>query len=106
LVELDGTTEYSNVIALEVKGDKKPYIFYPNPVTEVLTYQFTAEQGGDVMIEVMDALGRVLKSENKNSVAGSNKFFIDMSNLVSGTYSIRVRHLQSAEMHTDIIIKN
>jgi hypothetical protein len=105
LVEIDGTTEYSNVIALEVKGDKKPYIFYPNPVTEVLNYQFTAEQGGDVIIEVMDALGRVLKSENKNSVAGSNQFLIDMSNLIQGTYSIRVRHLQSAEMHTDIIIK-
>ncbi len=105
LVELDGTTEYSNVIALEVKGDKKPYIFYPNPVTEVLTYQFTTEQEGDVIVEVMDALGRVIKSENKNSVAGSNQLFIDMSNLVSGTYSIRVRHLQSAELHSDIIIK-
>ena len=65
---MDGASEYSNVIALEVKGDKKPYIFYPNPVTEVLTYQFSTEQGGDVIIEVMDALGRVLKSENKNSV--------------------------------------
>jgi hypothetical protein len=104
-VEIDGTNEYSNVIALEIKGDKKPYIFYPNPVTEVLTYQFSTEQGGDVIIEVMDALGRVLKSENKNSVAGSNQLFIDMSNLIPGTYSIRVRHLQSAEMHLDIIIK-
>lgn len=62
-------------------------VVYPNPVVDVLTVQNVSIEGNAV-IEVLDIEGRVVISDNVSNVFGN--YTIDMSNIESGVYFVKV----------------
>jgi hypothetical protein len=62
-------------------------VVYPNPVVDVLTVQNVAIEG-NALIEVLDIEGRVIISKNVSNVFGN--VTIDMSNVESGVYFVKV----------------
>lgn len=62
-------------------------VVYPNPVVDELTVQNIAIDGNAV-IEVLDIEGRVIFSKNVSNVFGN--YTIDMSDIESGVYLVRV----------------
>jgi hypothetical protein len=58
--------------------------YYPNPVTNVLNVEYTGTITG---VEVFNMLGQKIASKNVNEISTT----IDMSNLASGSYFIKVK---------------
>ncbi len=105
LFNTDGTSELSNVVVLEIKENGKDFGFYPNPVSDEIFYQFSADAAEDIQIEIIDVLGRVLRTNMLKSVVGINNLRTEMSDLVPGTYNIRATHINSGKISSAKIVK-
>jgi uncharacterized protein (DUF1501 family) len=74
---------------------------YPNPFTTSTTVQFTTA-GGHTLVQIMDALGRVIKVlvDIEYPVAGNYRVPFETSNLVAGVYYARFQNLTVQQVHT------
>ena len=73
------------------EGNQSEAIAYPNPFAATTTIKYGLENEGVVTIEVMDVMGKKIKtlvSENKQ--AGNHQVQFDGSTLPSGTYLYRI----------------
>lgn len=74
---------------------------YPNPFTNSTTVQFTTA-GGHTLVQVMDALGRVIKVlvDLEYPIAGNYRVPFETANLVAGVYYVRFQNLSVQQVHT------
>ncbi len=74
---------------------------YPNPFTTSTTVQFTTA-GGHTLVQIMDALGRVIKVlvDIEYPVAGNYRVPFETANLVAGVYYVRFQNLTVQQVHT------
>ncbi len=64
---------------------------WPNPASEQLTVQLDAVNITIADVELLDAMGRVVRSlPSSNLVQGSTQLFIDVQDLAAGTYTLRI----------------
>jgi Secretion system C-terminal sorting domain len=96
-VEMDGKTELSKTVSVQ----RKDKFFalentYPSPVTSELTVQYSAERNGVVSLKIMDILGRVLWSENVQSIEGENFSKLNVSHLSTGSYILQLSNGQKS----------
>lgn len=65
---------------------------YPNPMPEQGVVVFTTTQPNAVNIDVLNALGQVVKSDNLDVLnAGEHKYELDSSNLTNGIYFVTIK---------------
>lgn len=62
---------------------------YPNPATEQVTVTYSTE-GGSMQLELMDATGRLVRSEGITSAMGIGQHVLDVNGLPSGLYQVRI----------------
>ncbi|MCM1555848.1 MAG: choice-of-anchor J domain-containing protein [Bacteroides sp.] len=72
---------------------------YPNPVSDLCTLVFDAQQGGQGKMQLIDGQGRVIRSENISLQTGLNTFEIKTAPLVSGFYFVRICNGQGVFTH-------
>lgn len=81
-----------NVGTLEISGDQTEILVYPNPVAEeaMLTYTLTSQEA--VVIDIIDASGRVLKTYQaiESKIPGLHRRILDFKGLANGYYIVRV----------------
>lgn len=72
--------------------ENKMYPIYPNPVGTYVNAGFSLEQGTSVRIEIMDLLGRKIRTLRDNEFFNAGKHIInfDASNLEQGSYLLRI----------------
>lgn len=64
---------------------------YPNPTTGIFHLTISMQEGDTVaMIEITDANGKVILSQNQEFVKGNNNVTFDMNYLPNGTYLVRM----------------
>jgi hypothetical protein len=88
-VDYDGTTEYSNVVEVEVAQPIEYSLSqnYPNPFNPTTTIDYSILKDGLVTLKVYDILGKeVVSLINEVQLAGTQKITFDASNLSSGVY--------------------
>jgi len=88
-VDYDGTTEYSNVVEVEVAQPIEYSLSqnYPNPFNPTTTIDYSILKDGLVTLKVYDILGKeVVFLVNEVQLAGTQKIIFDASNLSSGVY--------------------
>ena len=61
---------------------------YPNPFEQDITVQYNVTNDEQVLLQVFDAAGRMVKQAPFQAFAGLNYFRIDGNALVSGTYTL------------------
>ncbi len=74
---------------------------YPNPSSSLITIELQNKEAEELMIEVMDMLGRKHSSTSVNSNSGLTKTTIDVSKLAQGTYILSItdsKKLQSKQL--------
>ena len=103
-----GTEGYSvvnkNTLAQEALASSKVSIS-PNPASSTLKVSFVATTS-KVNIKVVDLLGRVVKSVNQSANVGSNNSVqVDVSNLSSGTYVLKVSNEQGNTISSSQFVK-
>ncbi len=92
-LDLDGTYEYSQEIAvdIEVLNNFKLFQNYPNPFNPTTNIKYYVPENGKLKIGLYDVLGNELKTlVDKDVSAGSYELSVDGSNLASGTYFIKM----------------
>ena len=103
-----GTEGYSvvnkNILSQEALASSKVSIS-PNPASSTLKVSFVATTS-KVNIKVVDLLGRVVKSVNQSANVGSNNTVqVDVSNLSSGTYVLKVSNEQGNTISSSQFVK-
>ena len=92
----DASSEMTEIIATEVNKSNETFSFYPNPADDKINYQFESSSEDDVMIEVIDVLGRTVLSKTARALSGNNIQSLNLSELLPGNYTIRATHLGKA----------
>ena len=86
LAKLDNTTGINEELLLP--GN---IVIYPNPNTGLFTLSFTALQGNEAEIKVLDVLGKTVYYEK--SIITQNKYFkeIELGKIFTGIYIVQVK---------------
>lgn len=106
LVDLDGSVTYSKTIQLVIPEDNLGYTFYPNPTYDVVNYQYEASSKEPLELEIIDVYGRTLMTQKVTTEIGLNKIPVNLSDYPVGSYLVRVKHLNSSNVHTTKVIKS
>jgi len=64
---------------------------YPNPIKSVANLSFDLLQPGKVSITITDATGKLVKNMQVQGFKGSNIKDINLSNLSSGNYMLKLQ---------------
>jgi hypothetical protein len=91
-VDLDGTFEYSKIIAIERKnlsGQEQP-IIYPNPTNSNCSIILNSQSTETAKLIIYDAIGNALRTESVNLNEGQTIFEVQTKELRSGLYLIKV----------------
>ena len=94
----DDKFQYSPIVSILSKGEKKTFKAYPNPVGAELTIE--ANIGGEAQLDILDVTGKVVLSQSINNGIVN----ISTQSLVRGTYFARI--LTESEILVQKIIKN
>ncbi len=92
-LDFDGSFDYSNEIAVDIEqlNDFKLFQNYPNPFNPTTNIKYYVPNAGILKVGLFDILGNEVKTLVDEEVqAGSYELTIDGTNLVSGTYFVRM----------------
>jgi hypothetical protein len=73
----------------EVITGQANYYVFPNPTNGVLTIN-SVRTNGDVQILVIDGLGKLVQKHNLNYSSGNSAHTLDISELATGMYFIKL----------------
>jgi hypothetical protein len=65
---------------------------FPQPVSDKATIEFTSNASNSAIINVLDASGRVVLTENAQITEASNRLSFSTQHLVSGLYLVRINN--------------
>jgi hypothetical protein len=105
LLNTDGTDEFTEIKVVENKFASTDFAVYPNPSSDIIYFNSTADKAEDIKVEILDILGRVVKTEMHKSVVGKNNVGLGISNLQAGSYSLRVTFLNSNKTNSAKFVK-
>lgn len=84
-VDINGTTQTSDVILLERKGEVGVQV-YPVPAQEQVSIDFNGNDNETVTIFINDVAGRLIHQVKLTTVSGLNTTNIDISQFANGIY--------------------
>ncbi|MCC6448903.1 MAG: T9SS type A sorting domain-containing protein [Chitinophagaceae bacterium] len=102
--DIDGHKHYSNIVSL-YQGIGTRVQTYPNPVNTTFTVNISTERVGNAEVKLMDATGRVIKIISMQLQVGENRTELEMKDLASGIYMIKVSNGKDLN-YTQTIRKN
>jgi GEVED domain/Secretion system C-terminal sorting domain len=98
VVDRDNTGKYSAVRSVRNEGLADVAI-YPNPVNDVMTVSITADKAERGEMIIADISGKIVYTRTLNIAQGDNKLPVNVSNMASGAYIIKV------QLNDDIVIR-
>ena len=88
MVNIDGSFEYSNIIAMKLNCNRSEMVVYPNPVTDILNINITNAQDNETEASLFDNSGRLVHSSKL--VSGTNS--INMTKFPKGVYLLTLKN--------------
>lgn len=92
------TSEWSNVrsfethtIGIEERSKIKEFVFYPNPVSDLLQIKNVGYEGDYMDIKIFNSAGEMVAQLDNVSTGIGQPSEVDMSNLPSGLYLVSIR---------------
>ena len=95
IVDLDATFTYSNIILIRLDNQiesTSATIISPNPTSGQINVQFVTDQSYEVVADLIDELGRVVRSERRNVNSGINMLPFDLNDLPAAVYYLNLHH--------------
>lgn len=105
LVDLDGRTDVSNVIAVAFKGNGDKVMVYPNPATDRLNLAVELPDQATVTLRILDATGRMVRELHPVMEPGQTALGIDVGNLAPGPYLVHLGSSNGAPLGTARFVK-
>lgn len=107
-IDKDGRSSLSNVVM--IKGGRISTVtlssVYPNPVKSDVNVIVSSPNAEKLTVIITDLSGKVIKQQITNAVIGDNKVTLNVSNLASGTYLIKVQCANGCETSVQKFVKN
>ncbi len=99
-IDYDGKFTYSHVIVVNMSGgemgDAGSLNAGPNPFSDRLYLNYTANSSGPVYIQMFNTSGMLLREEEAHALEGSNTLMLEtLNNLQEGHYLVCIRQNQS-----------
>lgn len=95
---------YSGILVYQVQPVDAN--IYPNPTSDFVNLEFGINAGGYYVIEVFNALGELLSSEQFNATSTGARTQVSYSDYPDGVYLMTVRKLDGTESTTFRVVKN
>jgi hypothetical protein len=90
-VDVNGKENLSKTINIQRKDKKFALdMAFPSPVTNELTIQYSAERNGNLTLQFVDVLGRLVSSQTVVANEGGNVTKLNLENLATGAYVVRL----------------
>jgi hypothetical protein len=78
-------------IGIPETGDETSLNIYPNPATNQVSLEFLMQEAGDASVDIYNNIGMLVKRMDEAKVyQGQNKLDIDVADLESGIYYVRL----------------
>jgi hypothetical protein len=91
MVDFNGATERSDIILINRGSEGFEIVsVYPNPTSDEINIDLTAQIKGDVNIEIYDYSGKLVLSIVFVTENGMNKLNVDMNDYATGIYTVRL----------------
>lgn len=91
-IDLDGRSKLSNIVM--ITGGRPAILgiggLFPNPARTVVNVIIDAPQRDDITVLVTDMAGKTVKQQLANVDIGSNTVPVDIANLASGSYLVKL----------------
>lgn len=101
-VDFDGNFAYSNVVVVKREIGNNNVVMFPVPVQDRLTVQYSATANEEMTITVIDATGRIVVTKAVTAIQGENQFNLNLNELPSGSYFVRLQSDNSNIIRTII----
>ena len=106
MVDLDGTTEYSSIQALQADCLKEDRVtLFPNPFRNMFRMEIDSRETGQGQLMIYNQVGRLIKKTSLSISEGINSMDIDLPQVPVGTYITRLvinaKHIINGLFKTD-----
>lgn len=102
----DGSVKESAIISIEQKIEGLSILSaFPNPANNQLNVKYTTREAGNVELQIVNLVGRIVYTENMNAGAGVSINTIDVSQIASGSYLIQLTNKVTDEKQIVRFIK-
>lgn len=105
MVDLDGSTEVSNTVAVMMSGSLGELMAYPNPVDGQLHLAMDLRGRTMGVLRVLDGLGRVLLERHVQLEDGRNLLEVDAGRLAAGSYAVRLSGTNGEQLGSARFVK-
>ena len=102
-VDRDGRFIYTEIRSVRLDGKTFDVSVYPNPVVSNSTVNIDLAKEGKITVMIVDASGKMINTVSFPGTKGLNKYALNMNQLASGTYLIKV--LSGSENKTVSVVK-
>jgi len=106
-VDLDGKEKTSNIVL--IKGTRVAGLtiggYFPNPVVSKLNVIVEAPAKDQIVLQIVDITGKLIKEQRALVEAGSNTIELDVQPIASGTYVLRLTNKATGESSTAKFVK-
>ncbi|MCS6969222.1 MAG: T9SS type A sorting domain-containing protein, partial [Bernardetiaceae bacterium] len=89
-VDLDGSHQYSRIVALHRQKNPDVLLVYPNPTTDWIEFKIRNVQNTSLPVEVIDNTGRVVYKGVALLGKEGNAYTLKTDNLPAGLYLLRI----------------
>ena len=89
-IDYDGGYSYSDVVAVKLNSIINEINIFPNPVIEVVNFEFETVNTSKVHFQILDIMGKILIDESKETGKGNVTSQIEIKELPEGIYYLKV----------------
>jgi len=105
MIDLDGSSEMSDVIAVANRFGSFVGSIFPNPAQDEVSATIQSQMEGPADVMLHDASGRLVRSERFTLEAGSNVLMVQLADLEVGHYALSVMGPDGTLMHPGRFVK-
>jgi hypothetical protein len=103
-VDKNGNYSYSNIIVISFDESIGGFVVYPNPTTEFVNL-FSNANYNKLQVNVYDAIGKLVYTQNKQSVNKGEIIKVPLTGFAKGVYSIKVEANNTESIVKKVIVQ-
>jgi len=84
----------------EVKVEELSFHLSPNPTLDQIAITYLSAKRGEVQLQIINSNGQVLINTSQRVSAGQNEISVDISNLPSGVYNLKLESDQFSKLES------
>ena len=88
--DINNSFTYSNIVPIAIAG-KETVSIYPNPVINKADIIINLSNAENIVANIFDNTGKLIKTEQWNLASGSNAISIDLSSIAKGVYYLQLK---------------